>query len=204
MTLWNFAAMIGAVGLVGLGLSARNVWLFFGAYMLLVTTTGIGNGSTYRMIPAIFRAKAVEGVDPADEKRYAEALLAGKRNSSAAIGLISAIGAYGGFFINRGFAPRSPPPAAPPRPWSPSPPSTRSASPSPGGATCAPSASGSCPASPRRGSDPGRPPPARDRLPILRSSRARPRTGGARVPMRAASPPGIRTVGPAHSEETAA
>ncbi len=103
VTLWNFAAMIGAVGLVGLGLSARNVWLFFGAYMLLVTTTGIGNGSTYRMIPAIFRAKAVEGVDPADEKRYAEALLAGKRNSSAAIGLISAIGAYGGFFINRGF-----------------------------------------------------------------------------------------------------
>jgi NNP family nitrate/nitrite transporter-like MFS transporter len=103
VTLWNFAAMIGAVALVGAGLAAHNVWLFFGAYMLLVTTTGVGNGSTYRMIPAIFRAKAVEGVSPADEKAYAAALLAGKRNSSAAIGIISAIGAFGGFFINRGF-----------------------------------------------------------------------------------------------------
>ncbi|MEV5410659.1 MFS transporter [Thermopolyspora sp. NPDC052614] len=103
VTLWNFAAMIGAVALVGAGLNAHNVWLFFGAYMLLVTTTGVGNGSTYRMIPAIFRAKAVEGVSPADEKAYAAALLTGKRNSSAAIGIISAIGAFGGFFINRGF-----------------------------------------------------------------------------------------------------
>ncbi len=103
VTLWNFAAMIGAVVLVGAGLNAHNVWLFFGAYMLLVTTTGVGNGSTYRMIPAIFRAKAVEGVSPADEKAYAAALLTGKRNSSAAIGIISAIGAFGGFFINRGF-----------------------------------------------------------------------------------------------------
>ena len=103
VTLWNFAAMIGAVGLVGLGLGAHNVWLFFGAYMLLVLTTGIGNGSTYRMIPAIFRAKAVEGVDPADKEAYAAALLTGKRNSSAAIGLISAIGAYGGFFIPKSY-----------------------------------------------------------------------------------------------------
>lgn len=103
VTLWNFAAMIGAAGLVGLGLAARDVWLFFGAYLLLVAATGVGNGSTYRMIPAIFRAKAVAGVDPSDEPAYAAALLRGRRDGSAAVGLISAVGAFGGFFINRGF-----------------------------------------------------------------------------------------------------
>jgi NNP family nitrate/nitrite transporter-like MFS transporter len=103
VTLWNFLAMAAAVLLVGVGLGAHNVVLFFGAYMLLVATTGVGNGSTYRMIPAIFRAKAIEGVSPADETAYAAAVLAGRRDSAAAIGIISAIGAFGGFFINRGF-----------------------------------------------------------------------------------------------------
>ena len=51
------------------------MWLFFGAYLLLVVATGVGNGSTYRMIPAIFRAKAVAGVDPSDGPAYAAALL---------------------------------------------------------------------------------------------------------------------------------
>jgi NNP family nitrate/nitrite transporter-like MFS transporter len=70
--------------------------------MLLVGTAGVGNGSTYRMIPAIFRAKATEGVE-AGTPAYEEALRIGKRDASAAIGFISAIGAFGGFFINRGF-----------------------------------------------------------------------------------------------------
>jgi NNP family nitrate/nitrite transporter-like MFS transporter len=103
VTLVNFAAMGVAVALVGLGLGTRGFALFFGAYLLLVALTGVGNGSTYRMIPAIFRAEAVEGVAAADEAAHAAALAAGRRDSSAAIGIISAIGAFGGFFVNRGF-----------------------------------------------------------------------------------------------------
>jgi NNP family nitrate/nitrite transporter-like MFS transporter len=102
VTFWNFAAMAGAVFLVWQGLSRHNFVLFFAAYMLLVATSGIGNGSTYRMIPAIFRAKAIADVE-AGTPAYEEALRIGKRDASAAIGFISAIGAFGGFFINRGF-----------------------------------------------------------------------------------------------------
>ena len=80
------------------------------------------------MIPAIFRAKAVVGVEPGTPA-HEEALRIGKRDASAAIGFISAIGAFGGFFINRGFGTLdrghrwSGRGASPP-----SPPSTRSAS----------------------------------------------------------------------------
>jgi NNP family nitrate/nitrite transporter-like MFS transporter len=38
-----------------------------------------------------------------DETAHAAAVTAGRRDSSAAIGIISAVGAFGGFFINRGF-----------------------------------------------------------------------------------------------------
>ncbi|WP_370017841.1 hypothetical protein [Planotetraspora sp. GP83] len=103
VTFVNFAAMAGALFLVWQGLSAHSAGLVFGAYLLLIATAGVGNGSTYRMIRAIFRAQAVEGVPPADEAALDKAVAAGKRDASAAIGIISAIGAFGGFFINRGF-----------------------------------------------------------------------------------------------------
>ncbi|MEV4803284.1 MFS transporter [Nonomuraea sp. NPDC049421] len=98
VTLWNFAAMGGGVLLVWLAGTGGNFWLFFLAFQLLFVTSGVGNGSTYRMIPAIFQAKAV-----AERGEGEEALLYGKRQASAAIGIISAVGALGGFLINRAF-----------------------------------------------------------------------------------------------------
>ncbi|MEU9833744.1 MFS transporter [Streptosporangium sp. NPDC048047] len=102
VTLVNFAAMAAAAALVWQGLARHDFLLFFGAYLLLVAATGVGNGSTYRMIPAIFRAKATAGLAPGTPAHEA-ALTAGRRDASAAVGIISAIGAFGGFFINRGF-----------------------------------------------------------------------------------------------------
>ena len=98
VTLWNFAAMGGGVLLTWLAGAAGSFWLFFLAFQLLFVTSGIGNGSTYRMIPAIFQAKAVAERGPGEET-----LLHGKRQASAAIGIISAVGALGGFLINRAF-----------------------------------------------------------------------------------------------------
>ncbi|GII79153.1 MFS transporter [Sphaerisporangium rufum] len=103
VTLVNFALMAGAVGMVAAGVAAHSFALFFTAYLVLVMLTGVGNGSTYRMIPAIFTAKAVAGVPAGDTGAYAAAAAAGRRDSAAAIGIISAVGAFGGFFINRGF-----------------------------------------------------------------------------------------------------
>ncbi|MEJ5944214.1 nitrate/nitrite transporter [Pseudokineococcus basanitobsidens] len=86
---------LGAVGAV-LALRAASVTLFFVAFMVLFVASGVGNGSVYRMIPAIFR-RAVPASD-VDAARYA------RRITAACIGIAAGIGAYGGFLINRGFA----------------------------------------------------------------------------------------------------
>lgn len=87
ITMVAFAAM-GALALaVLLTLPVGNFWLFLGLFLLLFAAAGIGNGSTYRMVPIVFALRA-SGDDAAR-----------KRKAAAALGLISAIGAYGGFLI---------------------------------------------------------------------------------------------------------
>jgi NNP family nitrate/nitrite transporter-like MFS transporter len=99
VTLWNFVLMGVAAAVVVAGERSGSFGLFFGAFLVLFVTAGVGNGSTYRMIPAIFVAQAkretAEGADPA------EAVRKGKREAAAAIGIVSAIGAFGGFFVTR-------------------------------------------------------------------------------------------------------
>jgi NNP family nitrate/nitrite transporter-like MFS transporter len=69
-------------------------------FMLLFTATGVGNASTFQMIPAIMR-KEVTRLEPhlkgADSVRQAE------KEAAAIIGFSSAIGAYGGFFIPKAY-----------------------------------------------------------------------------------------------------
>jgi NNP family nitrate/nitrite transporter-like MFS transporter len=103
VTAINFVAMgLGVLG-VWQAVRAENFAAYLTSFLLLFVTTGVGNGSTYRMIPAIFRAQAVKGVDRADEPAYAAALLAGRREAAAVLGFAGAIGAFGGFLIARGF-----------------------------------------------------------------------------------------------------
>ncbi len=72
--------------------------LFLGIFLFIFACAGIGNGSTYKMIPAIFRTDAERASLPGTPEREA-ALLAGTKKSSAAVGIIGAIGAIGGFLI---------------------------------------------------------------------------------------------------------
>ena len=93
VTALSFVAMgLGVLGVVQ-ALHLHSFGIFFACFLVLFLATGIGNGSTYRMIPAIFR----HGVDPADP----EAVTNSKREAAAAIGIISAVGAYGGFLVPR-------------------------------------------------------------------------------------------------------
>jgi NNP family nitrate/nitrite transporter-like MFS transporter len=93
VTALSFVAMgLGVLGVVG-SLHLHSFGLFFACFLVLFLATGVGNGSTYRMIPAIFR----HGVDPADT----DAVTTSKREAAAAIGIISAVGAYGGFLVPR-------------------------------------------------------------------------------------------------------
>ncbi|MFE6966585.1 MFS transporter [Agromyces sp. NPDC057679] len=87
ITMCAFAAM-GAITLaVVLALPVTGFWGFLGLFLLLFAAAGVGNGSTYRMVPIVFALRA-----SGDET-------ARKRKAAAALGLISAIGAYGGFLI---------------------------------------------------------------------------------------------------------
>jgi MFS transporter, NNP family, nitrate/nitrite transporter len=75
--------------------------LFTAGFVLLFALSGVGNGSTYKMIPAIFRGQArIAIAGGADEQ---PALLRARRISGAVIGIVGAVGALGGLFINLAF-----------------------------------------------------------------------------------------------------
>ncbi|WP_370246696.1 MFS transporter [Nocardioides sp.] len=71
---------------------------FLAAFLIVFAASGLGNGSTYRMIPSIFRAKAA-AVAPLGTPERADAEVRATRESSAVIGIAGAIGAIGGFLI---------------------------------------------------------------------------------------------------------
>ena len=75
--------------------------LFVTGFVLLFVFSGLGNGSTYKMIPAIFLAKAQTAVGSG--MPIAEADAQSLRRSGALIGLAGAIGALGGFGVNLAF-----------------------------------------------------------------------------------------------------
>jgi NNP family nitrate/nitrite transporter-like MFS transporter len=72
-------------------------------FLVLFVTTGIGNGSTYRMIPSIFREQKLREAKGAGEAARALALQAAGIEGAAALGFIGAVGACGGYLIPRGF-----------------------------------------------------------------------------------------------------
>jgi NNP family nitrate/nitrite transporter-like MFS transporter len=80
------------------GVERHDFALFFAAFMAIFLLTGMGNGSTYRMIPAIFAAL---GRREADERGLdtKATMLRYKRQTAAVIGIAGAVGAFGGFLI---------------------------------------------------------------------------------------------------------
>ncbi len=103
VTFWNFVAMTAATAGVMYSLDAKSFAGFLTMFLLLFVTTGVGNGSTFRMIPAIFRQeklRAAEGMGGAAE---ALALKTARIESAAVLGFTSAIGACGGYLIPRSF-----------------------------------------------------------------------------------------------------
>jgi NNP family nitrate/nitrite transporter-like MFS transporter len=94
VTAASFLAMgVGVFWAVG-AVQGHDFGQFFWAFILLFAASGVGNGSTYRMIPAIFRGTAAPG---------GPGVRAAKLESAAAIGIIAAMGAYGGFLVPQTF-----------------------------------------------------------------------------------------------------
>jgi MFS transporter, NNP family, nitrate/nitrite transporter len=103
VTFWNFIAMGAATIGVMYFVEVKDFTGFLAMFLVLFVTTGIGNGSTYRMIPSIFRQQNLAKAKGSGEQGRALALHTASIESGAALGFIGAIGACGGYLIPRGF-----------------------------------------------------------------------------------------------------
>jgi MFS transporter, NNP family, nitrate/nitrite transporter len=100
VTLVVFAAMaFSTIGVI-MAVEAQSWPLFFGMFLLIFFFTGVGNASTFQMVPVIMRkevARLMPELEGDASTRQAE------KESAAIIGFTSAIGAYGAFFIPKAF-----------------------------------------------------------------------------------------------------
>ena len=104
VTFWVFLGMIiaafGVLQFLPSGGQGGNFWGFFACFMALFFLTGVGNASTFQMIPSIMRkeiARLMPGVDSDAQLKTSE------RESAAIIAFTSAIAAYGAFFIPKAY-----------------------------------------------------------------------------------------------------
>ena len=104
ITFWVFVAMsFGVVGIlyaIGMKGSPTAFPVFFASFLFLFAAAGVGNASTFQMIPAIMR-KEVARLEPGmtDPERIRQS----DKEAAAIIGFTSAIAAYGAFFIPKSF-----------------------------------------------------------------------------------------------------
>jgi NNP family nitrate/nitrite transporter-like MFS transporter len=107
VTFWTFIAM--ALGVLAVlqflpqGGQGGNFAAFLISFMVLFAAAGIGNGSTFRMIPVIFlteRRRAAAGESAAVQE---QATKDANKEAAATLGFASAIAAYGGFFVPKSY-----------------------------------------------------------------------------------------------------
>ncbi|WP_250008650.1 nitrate/nitrite transporter [Actinoplanes sp. M2I2] len=91
VTFVNFIAMALGAATVLLAAQLRSLPLYIVGFIALFVFSGVGNGSTYKMIPAIFKRK-----NPGDDHEA-------RRLSNAVIGIAGAVGAFGGVLVNLAF-----------------------------------------------------------------------------------------------------
>lgn len=107
VTFWTFVLMIAAVfGVIQFAPSAGSAgsfWGFFAMFMVLFVGTGVGNASTFRMIPVIFMCERQKEAAGKGSQAEADAIVAGNKEAAAVLGFTSAIAAYGAFFIPKMF-----------------------------------------------------------------------------------------------------
>lgn len=106
VTFWTFLLMIFAVFGVMFFLPGNGQGSFSGflaMFIALFALSGIGNGSTFRMIPVIFLSERLRAAEGQGEAAQRQARADGARESAAVLGFSAAIGAYGGFFIPKSF-----------------------------------------------------------------------------------------------------
>lgn len=101
VTLWNFVGMAVATLVIIFASGIGSLTLFTIGFIALFTLSGVGNGSTYKMIPAIFTGRARVAIAGGADR--VASFGTARRLSGAVIGIAGAVGALGGLFINLAF-----------------------------------------------------------------------------------------------------
>jgi len=100
VTFWVFIGMmLGVVGVMHF-LGQKDFFGFLGMFVFMFFVTGVGNASTFQMIPVIMRQE-VPRLMP--ELAAVERTRQAEKESAAIVGFTSAIAAYGAFFIPKSF-----------------------------------------------------------------------------------------------------
>ncbi|MGP1680368.1 MAG: MFS transporter [Burkholderiales bacterium] len=103
VTFWNFVVMfvasLAVFSFLPSATNPGNATLFFYAFLLLFLTTGIGNGSVFRMVPSVFLAMHERLAAGKGDEAMASAKREGEIEASVALGFTAAIAALGLFFI---------------------------------------------------------------------------------------------------------
>ena len=106
VTFWTFilmgAGVLAVIKFLPHGGQGGSFTGFLISFLVLFAASGIGNGSTFRMIPVIFlteRQRAAAKHPAAQEQAVRDA----NKEAAAVLGFSSAIGAYGGFFIPKSY-----------------------------------------------------------------------------------------------------
>ncbi|MFI0501927.1 nitrate/nitrite transporter [Streptomyces albogriseolus] len=101
VTLWNFLAMGAGTLLLLVASAHRSQSLFVAVFTVLFVLSGLGNGSTYKLIPVVFAGQAEAAVTAGHDAT--EAFARARRLTGAVIGIAGAVGALGGVVVNLAF-----------------------------------------------------------------------------------------------------
>ena len=93
-----FAALAAAAAVVFAASRIDSLALFVAGFVAIFVLSGLGNGSVYKMIPAIFRAEAALAIAAGGDGEQADRQA--RRSSRALIGIAGAVGALGGVGVN--------------------------------------------------------------------------------------------------------
>ncbi|MFJ8111571.1 MFS transporter [Streptomyces sp. NPDC096132] len=101
VTFWTFLGMGAGTAVLIVAAERNSFGMFVAGFTALFVLSGFGNGSTYKMIPAVFAKKAEHEVTSGGDARGA--FVRARRLSGAVIAIAGAIGALGGAAINLAF-----------------------------------------------------------------------------------------------------
>ena len=97
------AGVMGVLAFLPQGGQGGNFWGFFACFLALFALTGIGNGSTFMQVPAIFSTLHQRLAAGKGGEVQQQAVGNANKEAAAVLGFSAALAAYGGFFIPKSY-----------------------------------------------------------------------------------------------------